>query len=378
MKIAVTTESLANEKRVAITPDVAKKLVADGHEVRVQKGAGVQAGFVDAAYDKVGCKLVDDEKAAWDGAEVLLRINKPTDDEIAAFPEGCMLISFLAPLFEPKQMQKIAERKILSFSMDAVPRTTRAQSMDALSSQANLAGYKAVLMASMQMPKIMPMLMTAAGTIQPAKVLVIGAGVAGLSAIATARRLGAAVSAFDVRAVVEEQVKSLGAKFVKIDTGESGEGQGGYAKQLSEKAQEIQRQKLGDVAKMMDIVITTAAIPGRAAPRLIERDAIEAMRPGSVIVDMAAATGGNVDGSKPDETVDIEGTTIFGPTNLAAEVPLDASQMYAKNITTLLALMVGEEAKMEIDWEDDILVGCCITRDGEIVHDRTKEALSKL
>ncbi|MCP4498853.1 MAG: Re/Si-specific NAD(P)(+) transhydrogenase subunit alpha [Deltaproteobacteria bacterium] len=377
MKIAITKESLKDEKRVALTPDVVKKLIRDKHSIVIQKGAGSEAGFIDAAYEKAGATLCESREEAWKDAEVILRINKPTDEEIAAFPEGVLLISFLSPLFEPGQMKKIAERKILSFSMDAVPRTTRAQSMDALSSQANLAGYKAVLIAADRMPKIMPMLMTAAGTIQPAKVLVLGAGVAGLSAIATARRLGASVHAFDVRPVVEEQVKSLGAKFLKIDTGESGEGTGGYAKALSEEAQKLQTKKLGEFATQMDIIITTAAIPGRAAPRLIERDAIEAMSPGSVVVDMAAGSGGNVDGSKPDEEVDITGTLILGPTNLASEVPQDASQMFAKNIVTLFDLMCTE-GDLDIDWEDDILIGCCITKDGEIVHERTKDIISKL
>ena len=271
-------------------------------------------------------------------------------------------------------MLKVAASKVTSFSMDAVPRTTRAQAMDALSSQANIAGYKAVLKAADCLPKLMPMLMTAAGTIQPAKALIIGAGVAGLQAIATARRLGAAVQAFDVRAATEEQVQSLGAKFVKIDTGESGEGTGGYARELSPEAQEIQRQKLGVVASGIDLIISTAAIPGRRAPILIKADAVAKMRHGTVIVDMAAATGGNVEGSQPDQVVEKDGVIIFGPTNLPAEMPLDASKMYAKNITTLLGLM-AKEGKIEIDWEDDILAEAVITRGGEVVHAKTKALL---
>jgi NAD(P) transhydrogenase subunit alpha len=274
-------------------------------------------------------------------------------------------------------MKEIAERKVLSFSMDAVPRTSRAQTMDALSSQANIAGYKAVLMAADRLPKLMPMLMTAAGTISPAKVFVLGAGVAGLQAIATARRLGAVVSAFDVRSAVKEQVKSLGSKFVEIDVGESGEGEGGYARELSETAKQVQRDKLGDVAKDMDIIITTAAIPGRQAPRLIEKNAVEKMRPGSLIIDLAASTGGNVEGALPDQEVNVNGVFILGPTNLAAAMPKDASQMYAKNVTALLGLMIKDKA-IAIDWADDILAASVITRDGEIVHSKTKELFEKL
>lgn len=375
MKIAVAKETLKGERRVALTPDVAKKLVKEGFDVVIESDAGVAAGFPDEMYMDEGVKIEGSPGAALMDAGVVLRINKPTEDEIDLFPEGAIVIGFFQPLFDPQLMTKVAARKVTSFSMDAVPRTTRAQSMDALSSQANIAGYKAVLKAADRLPKLMPMLMTAAGTIQPAKALIVGAGVAGLQAIATARRLGAAVSAFDVRAATEEQVQSLGAKFVKIDTGESGEGTGGYARELSAEAQEIQRQKLGQVATGMDLVITTAAIPGRKAPVLIKADAVAKMRHGTVIVDMAAATGGNVEGSLPDEIVERDGVTIFGPTNLPAEMPLDASKMYAKNVTTLLGLMTKEGA-IEIDWEDDILAAAVITRDGDVVHEKTKALLA--
>jgi NAD(P) transhydrogenase subunit alpha len=385
MKIAVPTEIQPGERRVAMVPDVAKKLVTSGFDVCIQSGAGTSAGYPDSAFKDAGCSIADGAEACWKDADVVFKINKLQEhdgqDEIDLVPEKCVYISLLAPMFEPERMAKLAERGCTAFSMDAIPRTSRAQSMDALSSQGNIAGYKAVLEAANRMPKLMPMLMTAAGTIAPAKVFILGAGVAGLQAIATARRLGAVVSAFDVRPVVEEQVKSLGAKFVQIDIGESGAGEGGYAKELSEEGKAKQRAALGKIATGMDVIITTAAIPGRQAPRLIEADAVRAMKPGSVIVDLAAATGGNVEGSKPDEVVDVEGTTILGPTNLVAEMPKDASMMYAKNITALFDLMLkeGEDKKktLEIDWEDDILAAAVITRDGAVVHERTKALLDK-
>lgn len=379
MKIAIPTEIRQGEQRVSMTPDVAGKLVKAGFTVCVESMAGFNAGYRDEEYKAAGAEIAADTKACWDGADVVLKINKPEKhadgtDEVDLIPEGAVYVSLLSPMFEPELMQRIAARKCIAFSMDAIPRTSRAQFMDALSSQANIAGYKAVLMAANELPKIMPMLNTAAGTVQPAKVFVLGAGVAGLQAIATARRLGAVVSAFDVRPVVKEQVESLGGRFVELDLGESGEGEGGYAKQLSEEAQQKQRELLGDVAKGMDIIITTAAIPGRQAPRLIEQDAVFEMKKGAVIVDLAAGTGGNVEGSKPDEVVDINGVTIFGPTNLPASMPKDASQMYARNISALLELMV-QEGKIDINWEDDILAAAVITKDGEVVHEKTKERL---
>ena len=377
MKIAVPTETLKGERRVPLTPDVVKKLVRDGCDVHLEAGSGLDAGYTDEEYEKAGATLESSADAVWSDAQVVFKINKPTPDEVEKIPEGAILISFLSPMFEPELMQKIAARKVIAFSMDAVPRTSRAQSMDALSSQANIAGYKAVLMAADRLPKLMPMLMTAAGTISPAKCFVLGAGVAGLQAIATARRLGAVVEAFDVRAAVKEQVQSLGARFVDIDVGESGEGQGGYAKELSEEAKQRQRDQLGKIAKDQDIIITTAAIPGRTAPRLIEEGAVASMKQGAVIVDLAAATGGNVAGSKPDEVVEVGGVTIFGPTNLPASMPKDASQMYAKNISALFGLMY-KEGEINLDWEDDILAGAVITRDGEIVHERTLERIKSL
>ncbi len=386
MKIAVPTEIQPGERRVAMVPDVAKKLISAGFDVCIQAGAGASAGYPDSAFKEAGCAIADSAEACWKDADVVFKINKlqTTADgkyEVDLVPDKCVYISLLAPMFEPERMAKLAARGCTAFSMDAIPRTSRAQSMDALSSQGNIAGYKAVLEAANRMPKLMPMLMTAAGTISPAKVFILGAGVAGLQAIATARRLGAVVSAFDVRPVVEEQVKSLGAKFVQIDIGESGAGEGGYAKELSEEGKAKQRAALGKIATGMDVIITTAAIPGRQAPRLIEGDAVRAMKPGSVIVDLAAATGGNVEGSKPDEIVDFNGVTILGPTNLVAEMPKDASMMYAKNITAIFDLMLkeGEDKKktLDIDWEDDILAAAVITRGGEVVHERTKALLDK-
>ena len=381
MKIGIPKEVFPGERRVAMTPDVAKKLVKDEHTVLLEKEAGLSAGFRDEDYEAVGVEITEDFHACWK-SEIVLKVREPGkrpdgQDELELIQEGSITISFLQALFNPQRMNDLAARKATCFGMEAVPRTTRAQSMDALSSQANIAGYKAVLIAANRMPKMMPMLMTAAGTIQPARCLVIGAGVAGLQAIATAKRLGAIVEAYDVRAVVKEQIESLGAKFVNIDVGESGEGKGGYAKEMSEEAKQKQRDALGKVASGMDMVISTAAIPGKQAPRLLDKSAVEAMGAGSVIIDMAAATGGNVEGSAADEWVDINGVQIYGPTNLPAEMPLDTSQMYAKNVVTLLGLMLNDEKALEIDWEDDILNQCVITRDGEVVHEGVKAKLAE-
>jgi NAD(P) transhydrogenase subunit alpha len=382
MRIGVPKEVAPGENRVAMAPDVAKKLTKLKCDVVVEAGAGLAAGYRDSDYEEAGATIESDYKKVWD-SECVLKVAKPGEredgtDELSLLKEGCLYVSFLNPLLEPKRMKLLAEKKVISFAMETIPRTTRAQSMDALSSQANIGGYKAVLMAANQLPAIMPMLMTAAGTIRPAKCFILGAGVAGLQAIATAKRLGAVVSAFDVRDVVKEQVQSLGAKFVEIDLGESGEGEGGYAKQLSEEAQERQRQALGKIAEDQDIIITTAAIPGRQAPRLIKGDAVANMKQGAVIVDMAASTGGNVEGSKPDETVVTDnGVTIFGPTNLPAMMPQDTSQVFARNLLSLLELMIGEEGELKIDWEDDILAAAVVTKDGEVVHERVKAALEK-
>ncbi|MFZ9888769.1 MAG: Re/Si-specific NAD(P)(+) transhydrogenase subunit alpha [Myxococcota bacterium] len=381
MRIGVPAETARGERRVAIAPDVIKKLVKGGNQVLVESQAGFGAGFSDEDFIGAGAEVTEDFKRVW-AADIVLKVQKPGErsdgtDELSLLREGSVFVSFLNPLFEPRRMQLLAERKVVAFAMETIPRTTRAQSMDALSSQANIAGYKAVLKAADRLPKLMPMLMTAAGTIQPAKVFILGAGVAGLQAIATARRLGAVVSAFDVRSAVKEQIQSLGAKFVEIDVGESGEGEGGYARQLSEIAQQRQRDGLGKIAADMDIILTTAAIPGQKAPRLIERAAVEKMRPGTVIIDMAASTGGNVEGAMPDEEVTIGGATLLGPTNLPAEMPRDASQVYARNLYALLELMLKPEGKLEIDWNDDILAAAVICREGELVHPRVKDALAK-
>jgi NAD(P) transhydrogenase subunit alpha len=380
MRIGIPKEITPGEYRVAMAPDVVKKLVASGNSVVLERGAGLAAAFRDSDFEAAGATIEDDHKKVW-ASDIVLKVAKPTEhadgtDELSLLAEGCLYVSFLNPLVEAKRMVQMAESKATVFAMETIPRTTRAQSMDALSSQANIAGYKAVLMAANELPSIMPMLMTAAGTIRPAKCLVLGAGVAGPQAIATAKRLGAVVSAFDVRPVVKEQVQSLGAKFVEIDLGESGEGEGGYAKQLSEEAQERQRDALGKIAAEQDIIITTAAIPGRAAPRLIKGDAVAKMKQGAVIVDMAAASGGNVEGSKPDERIVTDnGVVIFGPTNLPAAMPQDTSQVYARNLLSLLDLMLKEEGKLEIDWEDDILNVAVIAKGGEVVHERVKKAL---
>jgi NAD(P) transhydrogenase subunit alpha len=305
-----------------------------------------------------------------------VRVGKPSDDELDGIPRGAALIGLLAPLGDPRSVERYAERGITALSMDVVPRTTKAQAMDALSSQANIGGYKAVLLGATHLPKFFPMLTTAAGTIAPAKVFVIGAGVAGLQAIATARRLGAVVTAYDTRSVVGEQVKSLGAKFLEIDVGESGEGQGGYAKELSPEAIAKQRAAMVKAIGGSDVVITTAAIPGKRAPILVTAEAIEAMAPGSVIVDLAAETGGNVEGTEPGEIVtSANGVTIVGLLNLPSSLAFDASRLYARNVQALLDYITKDGA-LALDPDDEIVAGTTITRDGEVVHAATRAALT--
>ncbi len=336
MRIAIPKETHPGENRVPIIPDMAKKLVNMGADLVIEAGMGVGSGFTDAQYTEVGASVETDRNALFGSADVLLRLRKPEMDEIPLMKAGCIHISYLDPFNEQELVGALKNAGITAISMEMIPRTTRSQKMDALSSQANLAGYVMVMEAASALPRIFPMMMTPAGTLKPANVFVIGAGVAGLQAIATAKRLGAKVTAFDTRPVVAEQVQSLGAKFLEIDLGETGETAGGYAKELTPEQVQMQRQAQKDVIAKSDVVITTAQVFGRKPPVLVTSDMIEGMAPGSVIVDMAAETGGNVEGSVPNEVVTINGVTVIGKGNLAGEVARDASQMYSSNLFNLV------------------------------------------
>jgi NAD(P) transhydrogenase subunit alpha len=356
VRIGVPRETAQGERRVALVPEVVAKLVEGGHEVLVERGAGGAASFEDTAYEEAGAAMAD---SAW-GAEVVVKVQKPTADEAGRLGRGTVLIGFLQPLTDRDGVARLASQGVVAFAMESIPRITRAQSMDALSSQATVSGYKAALIAADSLPRFLPMLTTAAGTVQPAKVLVLGAGVAGLQAIATARRLGGVVHGFDVRPAVKEQVESLGARF--LDLGIQGEETaGGYATELTPEQQAQQQAALEQRLPDYDAVITTAAIPGRPAPKLIPASAVRAMRPGSVIVDLAAETGGNCELTEPGETVVREGVTIVGRLNLASEMPSDASRLYARNVQALLDHLAPEGA-LVLDFEDEITAGACVTR----------------
>jgi proton-translocating NAD(P)+ transhydrogenase subunit alpha len=372
MRIGVVRETTPGERRVSLVPETVARLAKSGNEVIVERGAGEASSFPDRMYTEAGATIGD----AWP-AELVLKVAKPSDEEVARLREGAILIAFLQPLVNHSLVRDLARRRVTALSMDAIPRITRAQPMDALSSQATVAGYKAVLLAATALPKFFPMLTTAAGTIAPAKAFVIGAGVAGLQAIATARRLGAVVEAFDTRPVVKEQVQSLGAKFLEIDLGEQGEGAGGYAKELSEEAHRKEVELLAKAVKENDIVITTAAIPGRPAPKLITADMARSMRPGSVIVDLAAETGGNCELTQPGKVIEVDGVRIDGTTNLPSTMPYHASQMYSRNVASLLALMLTKEGQLNLDMKDDVLKGTVITKDGEVVHEQTRKLIGE-
>lgn len=374
MKLGVPKESTRNpgETRVALVPESAKTMIQKGHKVVVETGAGEQAFIPDAEYKAVGCEIVPDAKSAFQSVDCVLKVRPPANEELAMMSGGQALITYLWALRNRELVDKLKSAKITSFSMDAIPRISRAQSMDALSSMATIAGYKAVLLAATHLGKFMPMLTTAAGTIRPAQGLIIGAGVAGLQAIATARRLGAVVEAFDTRPAVKEQVQSLGAKFVEIPhEAHDAEDKGGYAKEQS--AEFIQKEKalIAERVKLADFVITTALIPGKTAPVLVTKEMIAAMKPGSVLIDLAAETGGNCEGTKADQHVRVGAITILGPTNLPATVPLDASRMYSRNMTTFFNHIVNEKG-FTMDWEDEIFRETCITHNGEIKHPRLK------
>jgi H+-translocating NAD(P) transhydrogenase subunit alpha len=371
--LGVPREQEEGERRVALIPDAVKKYAAAGLTVLVESGAGEGSFFSDSAYEEAGASIAPTARDVFGQSDLVLKVQQPTPDEINQMKSGASLVAFLSPMTSPDLVNQLLDRNLTTFSMDAIPRTTRAQSMDALSSMATVSGYKAVLLASDHLAKFFPLLMTAAGTIPPAKVLVIGAGVAGLQAIATARRLGAVVEAYDTRPVVKEQVESLGAKFVEIDTGASDtQDSGGYAKEATADVIRRQQEVLADRASKSDAVITTAAVPGRPAPRLISEETVKKMAHGSVIVDLAAETGGNCELTVRGETVERHGVTIIGMLNLPSTIPVHASQMYSKNIQNLLALMIDANGVFSINLDDDIVRGTIITHDGALLHEGTK------
>jgi len=373
MKVGVVRETLPGERRVALVPDAVSKLIAAKLEVAVQAGAGSEAFYTDDAYQKAGATLVPDARTVLGQADALLKVQPPSLDEVAALKSGAILIAFLQPSAHAEVVKALATQKVTAFSLEFVPRISRAQSMDALSSQAGVAGYKAVLIAANRLGKFFPLLITAAGTVTPSRVLVLGAGVAGLQAIATARRLGAVVEAYDVRPAVKDEVKSLGATFVELPL-EAQQGQGGYAAQQSEEFLRRQRELIGEHVAASDVVITTAAVPGRKAPILVTKDMVARMRPGSVIVDLAADTGGNVELTKLGEAVVTGGVTIDGPRNLASTMPVHASQLYSRNVSTLLLSLV-KDGQPNIDFNDEIVKGSCLTNAGELVHPQAKALL---
>ena len=371
MRVGVPKESVQGERRVALVPDVVRKLAAKDHEVVVEPGAGEQAALLDGAFEEAGATLATD---AWT-ADVVAKVAAPTEEEIARLGSGSVLIGFLGPLTQPATTRALADAGVTALAMEAIPRISRAQSMDALSSQANVGGYKAVLVATEHLGRFFPMLMTAAGTIPPAKVLVLGAGVAGLQAIATAKRLGARVTGYDVRSAVAEQVESLGAAFLELEAGKGAEGEGGYARELTDEEKAAQQEELTEAIKGFDVVITTALVPGRPAPRLIAAGAVEGMRPGSVIVDLAGESGGNCELTEPGQVVVKHDVTIVSPLILPATMAEHASSLYARNIQSLLGVLIDDEGALHLDFDDEIVAGACITRDGEIVHEGARQAV---
>ena len=374
MRIGVPKETWPGELRAALVPAGVKKLTGLGFAITVETGLGAGARIPDDEYRAAGAAIAPDARSAIVNADVVVRVRKPSDQDLAMLASGVIHISFLDPFNEKGLVASLASRGITGISMEMVPRSTRAQKMDALSSQANLAGYVTVILAATYSPKMLPMMMTPAGTIQPCKVFVIGAGVAGLQAIATAKRLGARVEAFDTRPVVAEQVQSLGAKFVQIDLGETGQTAQGYARELTPAQLELQRQGMKKVIGQSDIVITTAQVFGRPAPRIVTRDMVEGMRPGSVVVDMAVESGGNVEGSVVNEVMDINGVIVVGLGNLPSRVSRNASEMYSSNIVNLLDEFWKKDTKqLNLDPADDIIKGCVITRGGEIVNETIKK-----
>jgi NAD(P) transhydrogenase subunit alpha len=372
VRVGVPKETTEGERRVAVVPDVVRRMTAAGHEVIVESGAGLEAGAPDEAFTEAGATVAPADQV-W-GADVVAKVAAPTSEETGRLTSDSVLVGFLDPLTNGEGIKAIAATGATSFAMEAIPRISRAQSMDALSSQATVAGYRAVLIAAQEQGRFFPMLMTAAGTIPPAQVLVLGAGVAGLQAIATARRLGAVVTAFDIRAAVKEQIESLGARFFEVEGVGDAEAEGGYARELTPEEQETQRRALQVQMGKSDVIITTALVPGRPAPKLISAEAVAGMHPGAVIVDLAGEAGGNCELARPGETYVTEGgVTIATPLNVPSSMAEHASQLYGRNVLSLLELMTGEDAALQLDFDDEVIAGACITRGGEIVHERARE-----
>ena len=375
MRVAVLKEARSAENRVALVPLGVKALVKRGLTVTVQSGAGETSGISDLIYREAGAEIATNAQDTLKDAEVILVVNPPPSNELDLLSEGSILVGFLDPLSNSDLVSRLVELNVTGISMELVPRITRAQSMDALSSQATVAGYKAVLLAANHLPKFLPMFTTAAGTIRPAKALILGAGVAGLQAIATARRLGAIVEAFDVRPAVKEQVESLGASFLESEEEVTAEGEGGYAKELTEDQHHKELELIGDALADTDIVITTAQIPGREAPVLITEDMVKTMKYGSVIVDLASESGGNCELSKAGETVLAHGVQILGPSNLPTSIPVHSSQMYSKNIVTLISEFLGDDGELQLDFENDVVGPSTVTHGGEVRNERVQSAM---
>lgn len=374
MIVAVPKETKKNETRVPVIPATVVKLVSAGATVKVEAGIGGTCRYSDEEYSFSGAQIVHDRGALLGEADVVLRLNKPPIEEVSLLKPGCIHVSYLEPFSNRELVQKLAEAGVQAVCMELIPRTTRAQKMDALSSQASLAGYAAVLLAAERLDAVFPMMTTPSGTINPARVFIIGAGVAGLQAIATAKRLGARVEAFDTRPVVEEQVLSLGARFVKVDLGDQGQTKDGYAKELTQEQLEKQREIMGKHCASSDVVITTAQVFGRKAPLIVTEQMVRGMKPGSVVVDMAVETGGNVALSELDREIDFDGVKILGIGNLAGHVPLAASQMYSNNISNFFEEFWDPDRKiLELDPADEIVAGCLVTRDGRIIHEKLRE-----
>ena len=377
MNIVVLRETQQDEARVALMPESIKKLTALVASVQIESGAGLSAARTDADYREAGAEVSSDREALLNNADVLAVVNRPPESDFARMKRGAVVIGFLRPLDEPSALLPAVDRGVTAFSVELIPRITRAQAMDALSSMATVAGYKAVLIGAAHSPRMFPLLMTAAGTVPPARVLVLGAGVAGLQAIATARRLGAVVEGYDVRAAAGEQVKSLGATFLEVDLGGiKTEDAGGYAVELSDEAMNRGRALIAEHAKTADVIITTAQVPGRRAPLLITQEAVAGMKRGSIVIDLAGSTGGNCALSQPDVTVERDGVTILAPTNLTATVPVHASQLYSRNVTSFLSLLI-KDGQLQIDMNDDVVGPSCVTHDGQIVNQRVAASLSQ-
>lgn len=376
MNVVVMRETAPGEARVAVVPESVRKLVALKAAIKVERNAGLAAASTDSHYQEAGAEILENRDALLESADILVVVNRPPADDFKRLKSGAIVIGFLRPLDEPAALETALQQGLTTFAVELIPRITRAQSMDALSSMATVVGYKAVLIGASRIPRMFPLLMTAAGTVKPARVLVLGAGVAGLQAIATARRLGAVVEGYDVRAAAGEQVRSLGATFLEVDLGGiKTEDAGGYAVELSDEAMHRGRLLIAEHAKITDVVVTTAQVPGRRAPLLVTEEAVQGMKRGSVIIDLAGSTGGNCAVSKPDQIVEREGVTVMAPLNLAATVPVHASQMYSRNITAFLSLLI-KDGELKIDMSDDVVGPSCVTHQGQIVNSRVASALN--